>query len=1438
MSDITDPINGIPLNSSILDSSLSRVTITSLDSYGNLSGDSELFWGELNRINSCEIGYGSINCNVLCFPYNEPHIRAKQCESSIYLNPRLSKSLITSSTSFWVIANIESIGSSKYDIEYFQSIEISDYYILSIYNLINGGLYTRYWDNIWFVGNASKIEIASEINYQWGVDAAITDFGTNYISIRWEGKIKPPYNETYTFYLFSDDGSRLWIDKQLIIDNWYQCCNESWGSTNLSSNTYHDIIIEYKQIRGDAYIELRWSSQSILKSIIPSKYLYYQQELKTINNEQHTIYISPGNVSYQQTFVNDKTPFKNNIAGINNSIYVTTTDAFGHILNTDNAIFNMTNLDGMITTQEWQGNGIYKITFMSTINTNISNNNNSYFLFYIKLNNYNILQSPYKIFVKPSITSPLNCTLSGNGLISSIAGYTSFWNITTYDIYGNEKQSDDDIITIRFYGIAAGHGSVEYLINGKGIYQVSYTLIKSGIYIPEITINDVILPYSQQINVTSGIIHAPSCNIFNIQQLNKTLKAGYNEYIIIQSRDQFGNALSTTSDNFVVNIISDENLKINYTILSIGNGQYNLTFIPKIIGTYNVNILLNNQTNIYDSPYILNIIPGDPYGSTSYVINGDGDGHNIAKSNVETYFIVQLCDLFNNNITDLTDYYNENENIFDLSILSCTNINITISCNLNNCSYTPIQSGSCLIYITISGINIINSPFSVSISAGDISADDSFLINDVTNNEMVGEIQTFIIQTQDLNGNNLTNGGHTFVATLIDENEIYSDINGEIIDNTDGTYKINYVTEIANNYDILNVKLINIGGLLANYYSDYSFTNIDIINNGKNIIDNQISFDWGYGSPLNNAQYSDYFSIQWIGYLYPPYSETYTIYLSIYGGSGIELYLDNDLIIDQFDPSEGESDPFIIIQLTANTFYDILINFREQTGKAKLSMEWESASIDRQIISSDYLYYIKDVGNENITILPSNTQPSNCDIYGDGLFEAIAGNITTLTIITKDNYANIQTNAGNQETNFSLYLIDDNDNKINGSVRNSGNNGNDGKYFGEYIVKNTSKIYQLYILFNGINIASSPYTISVNPGNLSMIESSAILTDGRCGELQTFSLFVRDHESNLINDRDLTISFLLTNLENSAQTFTTTNITDHKNGIYTISYNITISGQYNPEITINGLILNTITSIINISEAIASSSKSYIIGWEYGAIGTISTSSNIQKIVQLIDIYSNKITIQNGYNFYVILRNSSDSIIDYGIITGDINGTYLINFTTPSSSDIYYLDVLLASGDINNADGLTGEYYNNRWLYDSPIDTVIDTNLSLNWYNGLITSTAKNYISIRWTGYIKPLYAETYNFIISSDDGSRLYVDNQLIFDEFLSDAGTFNGNFTFNMEDLLYPIKIEYRENTGNANITLQWQSPSQSLEIIPQQYLFSSASDIKSSPFTLNVN
>jgi hypothetical protein len=42
----------------------------------------------------------------------------------------------------------------------------------------------------------------------------------------------------------------------LIADSWAVCCNETWGTANLTKDFLHDIIVEYKQLRG-AFVAYR-----------------------------------------------------------------------------------------------------------------------------------------------------------------------------------------------------------------------------------------------------------------------------------------------------------------------------------------------------------------------------------------------------------------------------------------------------------------------------------------------------------------------------------------------------------------------------------------------------------------------------------------------------------------------------------------------------------------------------------------------------------------------------------------------------------------------------------------------------------------------------------------------------------------------------------------------------------------------------------------------------------------------------------------------------------------------------------------------------------------------------------------------------------------------------------------------------------------------------
>jgi hypothetical protein len=87
--------------------------------------------------------------------------------------------------------------------------------------------------------------------------------------------IQPQFNETYTFSTTTDDGVRLWVNGQLIIDHWVAQAPTTWtGTIALQAQQYYNIQMDYYQAGGGAVASLSWSSPSLALAIIPTSQLY------------------------------------------------------------------------------------------------------------------------------------------------------------------------------------------------------------------------------------------------------------------------------------------------------------------------------------------------------------------------------------------------------------------------------------------------------------------------------------------------------------------------------------------------------------------------------------------------------------------------------------------------------------------------------------------------------------------------------------------------------------------------------------------------------------------------------------------------------------------------------------------------------------------------------------------------------------------------------------------------------------------------------------------------------------------------------------------------------------------------------------------------------------------------------------------------------------
>lgn len=135
------------------------------------------------------------------------------------------------------------------------------------------GLSAVYFDNIDFTG-ASVRRVDATVNFDWP-DKPHPSIGNDTFSVRWTGKVVPVYTESYTFYTISDDGARLWVNGQPLVNNWTDHGPvEDRGILLLQAGVTYDLRMEYYEQAVGATAKLLWSSPSQAKEIIPQRALF------------------------------------------------------------------------------------------------------------------------------------------------------------------------------------------------------------------------------------------------------------------------------------------------------------------------------------------------------------------------------------------------------------------------------------------------------------------------------------------------------------------------------------------------------------------------------------------------------------------------------------------------------------------------------------------------------------------------------------------------------------------------------------------------------------------------------------------------------------------------------------------------------------------------------------------------------------------------------------------------------------------------------------------------------------------------------------------------------------------------------------------------------------------------------------------------------------
>jgi hypothetical protein len=144
-----------------------------------------------------------------------------------------------------------------------------------------GLYYSNHLSTSPFLGTPAWTNVDQQIAFTWLTGAPDDGYNapslvnTDHFSVRWVGQIQGQWNQTYNFYSTNDDGLRLWVNGQLVIDSWVNQSGavEHSGTIALTTNL-QDILVEYFENTGNADVAVSWDSASQLKQIVQMSQLY------------------------------------------------------------------------------------------------------------------------------------------------------------------------------------------------------------------------------------------------------------------------------------------------------------------------------------------------------------------------------------------------------------------------------------------------------------------------------------------------------------------------------------------------------------------------------------------------------------------------------------------------------------------------------------------------------------------------------------------------------------------------------------------------------------------------------------------------------------------------------------------------------------------------------------------------------------------------------------------------------------------------------------------------------------------------------------------------------------------------------------------------------------------------------------------------------------
>ncbi len=191
----------------------------------------------------------------------------------------------------------------------FSSWSIWEYHIPDTHAWVDPGFAWFYYSGTsgdpYLPANFILSRVDTQVYFDWGTGSPDASIPNDDFTARWTWDLISDQTGVHTFRTRSDDGIRVYIDGNLVINNWTNHApTYNTGTYNLTAGTEYDIVVEFYERWGWAVIELDWQR--------PGDSSYIALDGAFVTNNLSTP-LAPTNITLSNSTLYDNDPANTNV---------------------------------------------------------------------------------------------------------------------------------------------------------------------------------------------------------------------------------------------------------------------------------------------------------------------------------------------------------------------------------------------------------------------------------------------------------------------------------------------------------------------------------------------------------------------------------------------------------------------------------------------------------------------------------------------------------------------------------------------------------------------------------------------------------------------------------------------------------------------------------------------------------------------------------------------------------------------------------------------------------------------------------------------------------------------------------------------------------------------------------------------------------------------